>query len=65
MTTVKLKLFKPGQEVFYNGGYYRVSHVTISGYDIFLQLEGEWKRVNSNYVECELTEISLVRNNGE
>ena len=64
MITVKLKLFKTGQTVYYNGSPHTVSHVILVGYDIFLQLDNIWQRVNAEYVECEFTEISLLRNNG-
>lgn len=53
-----LPMFKKGEEVRYNGKRYTISHVTVSGYDLWLHFDYEEFRVNSRNVYLAPTKIS-------
>ena len=56
---IVLPLYKPGVEVYYRDGWYKVDHVVISRYDIYLFLEGISLRVNADDVYLEPTIIDI------
>jgi len=59
--TTFIQLYKYGAQVIYNGRQYTVDHVTLSGYDLYLHLDGLPQSVKATAVQCEYTEISLER----
>ena len=61
MHTTFIQLYKYGTQVIYEGRYHTVDHITLSGYDIYVHLDGIQRSVISTALQCEYTEISLVR----
>lgn len=54
---MKMMLYTAGKEVWYNGKYYIVSHVHISGSDLLVYLHGLDRSVPAEQVFCEPTEL--------
>lgn len=61
MRTTFIQLYRPGTQVIYNNQYHIVDHITLSGYDIYVHLDGLPRSVKASDVLCEYTEISLER----
>ena len=59
--THRMKHFTKGKEVWYNGRYHTVSHVTVRGYELFVHLDGINSPIEDRFIECELTTFALKR----
>ncbi len=58
-----MKLFRPGTQAWYNGRPYTVSHVSISGWNLKVSLNGLDEKIDADKVECDYTEINFNRPN--
>lgn len=59
--TYKMMHFVPGKQVMYDGNSYIVDHVTVRGFDLYVNLVGKQQAVNSEEVYCEPTVFLLSR----
>lgn len=58
----KMKLFKQGQTVFYNGNEHIVETVFVVGWDLYLKLSFIHERVNAELVKSDDTTIEYYGN---
>lgn len=56
-----IQIFSPGTQVLYKGQPHIVDHVTVTGYDLFVTLQGVQRSVNSKELVLAPTKIILKR----
>lgn len=57
---MKMMIYSAGKEVQYNGKYYTVSHVHISGFELLVCLNGLDRSLPAEEVYCEPTELNEI-----
>ena len=61
MGVIQLPIFSPGKEVRYQGRYYKIDHVSISGYILKVYLIDYHGGVPAEDIVCEPTTFTLNR----
>ena len=56
-----MKIFKPGTQVQYNGEWFTVDHVGVSGYRLRVYLVGRIAPVDDYLLDCERTTLNFNR----
>lgn len=57
---LRIRLFKPGKLVSYNGRQFMVDHVRISGKKLTIFLQGLKDGIDPDYIHCEPTELNIT-----
>ena len=61
LPVVKMRLFKPGTPVTYQGQTHYVDHILLTKRGLYLFLDGHTRPIDSERVECAVTEIDFNR----
>lgn len=56
-----LPIYKVGEFAYYKGRPYEIEHILISGFDIFVKLNGIDKAIESHLLEVEPTKFKYSR----